>query len=277
MPPAPSQAQRNAAARVSLNTTRLQRVTALPANNIYCLHCFRAAKDALTKAMSLPPARKPVDFEPMECRYPSASSSRCAHCGSKNYSCEPVYPLLTGNSMDVLALTHFARLYTTLEDDDADDDASVPPCDSVPMILGVESRQKICGVVLDLWDAFDAILQAHAREYSLGGASTSKKDNASNIARYRDYVVSRRQLLVAQSGPRPSTYTAVGRKLLPEWESNQLLRLEAIDPMYPVWLVALEAFSAGMSEAFNLTQGEDVDEWDEWVVEQMGDIPVQTP
>ncbi|EYB30473.1 hypothetical protein FG05_08991 [Fusarium graminearum] len=80
-----------------------------------------------------------------------------------------VYPLLTGNSMDVLALTHFARRYTTLEDDDDDADADValPACDTVPMVLSVESRQK-------LWDAFDTILQGHAREYSRGGTSASK-------------------------------------------------------------------------------------------------------
>ncbi|PCD32377.1 hypothetical protein FGRA07_09629 [Fusarium graminearum] len=78
-----------------------------------------------------------------------------------------VYPLLTGNSMDVLALTHFARRYTTLEDDDADADVALPACDTVPMVLSVESRQK-------LWDAFDTILQGHAREYSRGGTSASK-------------------------------------------------------------------------------------------------------
>uniref|UniRef100_A0A098DN10 Zinc-binding loop region of homing endonuclease domain-containing protein n=2 Tax=Gibberella zeae (strain ATCC MYA-4620 / CBS 123657 / FGSC 9075 / NRRL 31084 / PH-1) TaxID=229533 RepID=A0A098DN10_GIBZE len=78
-----------------------------------------------------------------------------------------VYPLLTGNSMDVLALTHFARRYTTLKDDDADADVALPACDTVPMVLSVESRQK-------LWDAFDTILQGHAREYSRGGTSASK-------------------------------------------------------------------------------------------------------
>ncbi|CAG1994280.1 unnamed protein product, partial [Fusarium graminearum] len=91
-----------------------------------------------------------------------------------NCSQHPKYETLTAedkrdeiSSMDVLALTHFARRYTTLEDDDADADVALPACDTVPMVLSVESRQK-------LWDAFDTILQGHAREYSRGGTSASK-------------------------------------------------------------------------------------------------------
>jgi hypothetical protein len=54
------------------------------------------------------------------------------------------------------------------------------------------------------------------------------------------------------------------------WEQNSLLYLDPSDPIYPVWLVAVEGFSRGIAKALNLNDKLNND----WVIEQLEEIPI---
>ncbi|KAF4332522.1 hypothetical protein FBEOM_13676 [Fusarium beomiforme] len=262
----PSQAKRTVAARRAAATQRLQRTTALAPRDVFCQHCFYSQKTALTAGMKKPAARKPTEVPLIVCEYESASSSRCAHCNEKGKVCEPVYTLLAGNALDLLQLTRYARNLTMLDDEDPP--ADLLDGDTIPLLLSREQRQMVVGTVLDLWEGFGSILQAHSREHNLGGINTAKKDRVEPLAAYRGHVLNRRQLLAVQNGPRPSDPAE-----LRAWQQWSLLRLEPGDEMYPFWLVALEGFAEGISAALN--EG-DVFQ-DDWIIEQMEAIPVRVP
>ncbi|SCV35874.1 uncharacterized protein FFB14_05775 [Fusarium fujikuroi] len=102
--------------------------------------------------------------------------------------------------------------------------------------------------VLDLWTAFDTILKAHGKQYSIN----STKNNPENASRYRQHVLQRRQLLALQNGSRPLNNPAQVREL---------------------WVVALEAFVHRIWDTFE----KDQTLGGNWIKDKIDTIPVRAP